>query len=127
MLSNFHPLDPDQTLTVRLAALDEALLVLRHAAPADVRPHGGDMQSVRDAATSLLGTLGGSDRLTGCAPPPPPDRDLLRAFGLTPCPEADWNRAVAAEDDRRRRLRSLVQTEGWSWRDVTGAGAYTSG
>lgn len=127
VLSNFHPPDPDQALAVRLAALEEALLLLRHAAPSDVRPRRGEMEAVRDAATALLATLPGSDRLTDGAPPPPPDPGVLRAFGLTPCPEADWRRAVAAEDDRRKRLRALVETEGWSWRDVGCDEVYPSG
>lgn len=127
VLSNFRPPEPDQALTVRLAALEEALLLLRHAAPAAVRPHRGEMQAVRDAATALLATLPGSDRVADVDPPPPPDLGLLREFGLTPVPEDEWRRAVAAEDERRRRLHALVETEGWSWTNVTSDRHYPSG
>lgn len=120
VLSNFHPSDSQQSLTVRLCALDEALLLLHHGVPAETRPPDGSVAGLREAVATLLLTLGGSDPVPDPEPPPPPDLRLLDDLGL-PRPSRDrWTRAL--EDNRRRRcrLRALVLTEGWTWHDVAG-------
>lgn len=123
VLSNFHPSDPHQSLTLRLSALDEALLVLLHAVPEEARPHAGTMIGLREAVATLLQTLGGSDPIPDPQPPPPPDLRVLRELGLAPPPPQHWAAVLDDESERRCRLRALVLAEGWSWENVIGGSA----
>lgn len=130
VLSNFHPLDPQQSLMVRLAALDEALRLLLHAAPPETRPSEGTLLALYDGVATLLATLGGTDPVPDPKPPPPPDTVLFRDLGVSAPEPSGWNGILAAEEDRRCRLHALVTTEGWTWRDVSGnsgASDYPSG
>ncbi|EKV32683.1 hypothetical protein C882_1520 [Caenispirillum salinarum AK4] len=119
ILSNFHPLDPDQALTVRLAALDEAVLLLRIAVPPQARPTDGELDSFRDSMRMLLDVLPGADPVRDGHEPPPPDFGLLAEFGLPQPARAVTDPALESERAHRRRLCSIVFEEGWTWEAVS--------
>lgn len=119
ILSNFHPMDPDQALTVRLAALDEAVLLLRVAVPPRARPTDGELDSFRDSMRMLLDVLPGTDPVGDGHEPPPPHFSLLTEFGLPQPPTETARAGMDVEKAHRRRLHSIVREEGWSWDAVT--------
>lgn len=115
ILSNFHPLDPDESLVVRLAALDEAVFILRVAAPPGMRPPDGDLDSFRDSMGMLMTVLPGADPVDDGVLPPPPDTSLVIGYGLAAPARDVVDAALTVEEPHRRCLHSILREEGWSW------------
>ena len=105
-------------LAPRLAALSDALLLMRHGLPETDRPDPTALASVASALDGYLDTIRGTlASPSEDAPPPPPAAGLDRA-----APEADRAIAAAGRDRERQRrlLRGIVRQSGHEW--PTGAG-----
>lgn len=97
----------------RVAALDDALLLLRHAVPPADRPDPTALGSLEAALDGYLGTV--RDMLASPsdeAPPPPPTDGLART-----APDADRAVAEAAAEraSQRRLLHAIVRQSGHRW------------
>lgn len=124
VLHVFHTQNERTAIGPRVAALSEALRLIGHL-PEASRPPPAATRAARRAIDGYLGTLHASfvparDQLDA---PDRPVAESLRAAGLL----ASGEEALPAgekddEQERRRRLlRALVEDDGWTWADVTGA------
>jgi len=114
VLDYFHSPDPRLALPLRLAGLYEALLVLACGRD-DHTKVVRDYQAVLEAIEIYVRRLGPhAAGGKGVAEPSAPDLD-----GLT----VDHERVRAGRNaaaPTRRRLRAMVERDGWTWGDVTG-------
>lgn len=109
----FQSHGPRTALAPRLAALSDALLLMRHGLPEADRPDPTALGSLEGALDGYLdivrGTLASPSK---DAPPPPIARSLPRAAD-----EADRALAAASQDRERQRrlLRAIVGQSGHEW------------
>jgi len=113
VLHYFESDEARTSLAPRLAALSDALLLLRHGLPEADRPDATALGSVEGALDDYLGTVRGSlASPSEGAPPPPPTAGLPREA-------ADADRALAEaarlRGQQRRLLRAVVRQSGHDW------------
>ena len=121
ILHHMHSNNPTENITLKLAALDEALTIFLFHVPAELRPSQLQIQSVRRAITAYLETvtyLGFTEQ-----PPPRPRFHLVEEFtGVTlertSGPAAE--ELYAALDKRRRLSYADIRSDGWHWNDMQG-------
>jgi hypothetical protein len=118
VLFYFHSRDPKTALTLRLAALDEALIILEYAVPREVRPDQATLHALRIAISRYLETiriqfLDEEERLA----PPSRGLDGLREAGIPVQPES-LAEAEGGLRGRRSMLLAVVRHDGWEWDDV---------
>jgi hypothetical protein len=119
VLRYFHAAAPAASAPVRLATLDDAMLILTVGLVPNERPTSSTTQPVRRAITRLLDVV---PPITGLPQPPPlPDLTPLQRRGLPLVDEETFRVAVEAEEQRRVRLRQLVEEDGWTWTQAAGA------
>lgn len=135
VLHFFHSAEPRKAVGPRVAALSEALRLMR-AMPEETRPPPASTHAARSAIDGFLGTLRSSFVPRGEGLDAPARRntgETLRNAGL-PVSDAsardhagdDSEGDTGGEEERRRHLlRALVKDDGWTWANVTG-GARTS-
>lgn len=117
VLHFFHSSTRRTAISPAIAALDEALAIIRYGLDATER-ESSSFTATRQAIGEFLPTL----QLfpVGDEEPPPPRLDRLRDCGL-PVRQADeFAKGLEAESRRRCLLLSTVREDGWEWRDVTG-------
>jgi hypothetical protein len=123
VLHYFHSPDRRAAISLRLAALDEALLLMEYGLAPGVRPPEAVLAPVRRAIGDLLSTLHGAYiRPDEAAPSLPPLQPLVEA-GLPVAGEAAYRRATDAKAPRRQLMRAYVEDDGWAWNDVENAPA----
>lgn len=118
VLHFLHSTSHVQAISLRVAALDEALTILALG----FEHQGGLQQSAyrgaRQAITQLLDTLDTAFiKPTDEAPPPPPLAPL-RAYGLPAVSDDLFRQRLAALEHRRRLLRAFVESDGWAWEQL---------
>jgi hypothetical protein len=99
----------------RLAALDEALLIIYSAVHPAQRPDTGALETLREGIGRLLSVLKIHPVHESQAPPPPVDIAHLREHGLIIDEEA-YHHALRRQEARRRALAGFVAHAGWDWR-----------
>lgn len=124
-LHYFHAGDPRAAFPPRLAALDEALALVEHGLEG-CEDAARDLAPLRDTIADFLASL---EELyldpSSEGAPPPPDLGALRAAGLPVRSEEAFTRLLARAGERRRLMRGLVRSDGWSWEDLAPAEART--
>lgn len=124
ILHVFHVAQPRAAVAPRLAALSEALRLMRHL-PEDAQPPPASRHAARSAIDGFLAMLRDSfvpseERYD---PPERPVAAPLRAMGLPVSPEkgtGEKGNGELSQQERRRLLHVLVRDDGWTWEDVTG-------
>lgn len=111
----FHGVSETTSFSVRLTALDEALLVLRHGVAAPARPVEVVTKPLAEGVTSLLERMRAASIPPMAEAPPPPGLEPLRRAGIPTVSDAEFAAIVAAQDDRRRHLWAVVADAGWTW------------
>lgn len=101
-----------------VAALDEALLVLGEGVAERVALPPVVVEPARDAVDGLLGSLPAPFEQRAEEPPAPPDLSPLGPEGIPLRADDEIATLFAKAADHRRRLRSLVEHEGWDWEVV---------
>jgi hypothetical protein len=114
-LHYFHSVDPETALAPRLAALDEALHLMRHVVAEEVRPDPAVLGPLDGALSSFLRSLADVHIAPTETPPPLPPLDGLRRRGIPLDPRVDMERAFASLEERRRLMLGFVRSDGWSW------------
>ena len=104
-----------------LAALDEAVTLLRYGVEGDTGIPDGTIHTLRRALSTLLETLATALDEDGVDSPPPPDLDALREIGVPTRSDDEFAATVADLDDRRRALLQVVRNDGWDWDAVSTA------
>lgn len=115
VLHCFHSGERETAVAPSIAALDEALTMLRHGVDQKVRPDGSTLFPLRAAITKFLTTVGGISNQERMDAPPPPSLERLRTHGIPVLDDEDFVRDLNEQADRRRLLVAMVRSEGWSW------------
>ncbi|WP_346623572.1 potassium channel family protein [Blastococcus montanus] len=116
VLHYFRSREKHVAAPVTISRLDDAMLLLQQGVAPAARPDDSAVQPVRHAIHRYLETASATS--TGpqaASPPPAPDLQPLRSAEVPSVPDADFASQAEAEADRRRDLRRLVQSNGWSW------------
>lgn len=119
VLHHFHASDRRHALVLQLAALDEALALIRHAIDG-CEATRRQLESLHDAIGAFLAARPQPPE-AAAGEPPPPSLAPLREAGVPLVAPERFAEALRRSADRRRRLRALVRSDGWRWDDV-GAG-----
>lgn len=114
----FHASRTSTVFSLRLAALDETLTILRHGLVDEREETARQLEPLRAAIDELLVSLQGDFLTASDEAPPPPSLEPLRAAGLPVRDEAAFAEALRAEAGRRRKLLALVRQDGWRWAQI---------
>lgn len=119
VLHFFHDADPERALAPRIAALDEALTVLEHGVPPNVRPPERAILPLREVIGALLVTVVSQAfaRPRGDVPPPP-DLQAVRDAGVPTVSDRQFEASLARLGERRAKLLSYVRDDSWDWEEV---------
>lgn len=118
MLHYFHTDNPRTAVSLRLAALDDALLLLANGIAAEARPSAAAIVPVQQAIGGLLSTLHGAYLDPAEEAPPAPSLARLTDAGGPRIDEEAFQRAVRDVSVRRRLMRAYVEDDGWAWSDI---------
>lgn len=114
----FHSDEVRSAIAPRMAALDEALLLVESGLDEGNAPPAEALAPARHAVAAFLDTLEEALIVGPSTPPPAPDTSRLQEQGFSTTPER--LAAAARRTARRRRLlKAFVEDDGWEWRDVT--------
>ncbi|MDP8961755.1 MAG: hypothetical protein M3N32_09100 [Actinomycetota bacterium] len=115
LLHYFQTADLEAAIGPAVARLDEAMLLLRGVVEPSVQPPVSAVEPPRVAVTSFLATIPEVFLDPAEDVPPSPGFDELKSAGV-PCraPE-EVDEVLEQQVERRRLLRGLVRSSGWSW------------
>ncbi|MAU98364.1 MAG: hypothetical protein CMP81_21195 [Fulvimarina sp.] len=120
ILHYFHSRHAESALPVRLAAFSEAIDVIAAATPQEVRPSRLSLIQCQAAVATFLRAMESAHIDTSERQPAPPDMSEAVASGVPV--DAAPNVGAGAGGADRRLLKSLVESDGWSWHDVVSTG-----
>ncbi|MGJ3264181.1 MAG: ion channel [Salinarimonas sp.] len=103
-------------LSVQIARLDEALLLMECALAPDVRPPTSVLRPVRNALDAYFEAVDLAGGMPAAEAPPVAGTDALAAAGIPLAPSARYHAGVAGAVDRRRIARGILEESGWDWR-----------
>ncbi|MFW6097659.1 MAG: ion channel [Chloroflexota bacterium] len=115
ILHYYHSERATDAAAMAVAILDEALTLLRFGVPEDLRPNTAIMESARATIDSHLTALHNAFIEPAAEAPPPPTLAPLSDMGLPTVSEDEFEQSIAGLEERRRRLRGLVQADAWYW------------
>lgn len=115
VLHCFHSAERETAVAPSIAALDEALTLLRHGVDRSVRPDRPTLDPLRSSITKFVTTLGSLSSQSTVDLPPAPSLERLRTHGIPVRDDAVFLEEVGELADRRRQLLSMVYSEGWTW------------
>ncbi len=100
-----------------LAVLDEALLLLTEVVAPACRPSAVAVKPAREAIRAFLATLP-DPYAQSESDAPPTSVQPLEDEGVPVVDREEIEAAFERHQDRRRRLRAVVEHEGWQWSDT---------
>jgi hypothetical protein len=115
VLHYLHSATRTRSMALSVASVDEALTILELGFDEGVRCDPGVLSQARASLESLIDTLGPPP---GGDVPPPPPLEPLRRQGVPVTDDATFEARVERVAARRRRLRGLVEMDGWEWEQV---------
>lgn len=122
----FHSADERSTISLRIAALDEALTLIeagRLDRGAEGQLDRSTTEPLRRAISDYLATLEHIFITAGDEPPPPPDGRMLVDEDIVDVDidelEDEIRRICDQLDSRRALLAGYVRHDGWQWSDVS--------
>ena len=118
VLHYFHSPDRRAAVSLRIAALDDALLLLKHGLASGASPDDASLSPAREAIGGLLSTLHGAFIDPDEVVPPPPSLAPLSETGIPVASEDAYRRASSGAAERRRLMQAYVKDDGWTWADV---------
>jgi hypothetical protein len=116
VLHFFVGAEPTTVAPLAVARLDDALLLLEHGVAPSARPPVSATRPVRISIDRYLSSVS-APVAAQAEPPPAPSVHELAAYGVPVVDPQEFAEHVAARRDRRRRLASLVLSQGWDPRD----------
>ncbi|MFP4317182.1 MAG: ion channel [Desulfovibrionales bacterium] len=117
ILHYMHAADPNASLPLALAELDETLTLIFKGA-AELPPEAETLLPLRHSLTFYLSTVHALYSPRGNTPPPALPLDMLHHLGLTPLASKEFTKRIHDLEERRRMLQGLVQHSGWTWQDI---------
>lgn len=115
VLAYFYSAEDELALAPRLAALDEALQLMRHAVAPEARPAEVDLRPLTGGIGVYIQTLGSNYVSAGLEEPPMPMLAALRDAGIPLNDEKHIELGFRQEAQRRRMLLGLVLNDGHDW------------
>jgi hypothetical protein len=125
VLHYFHSPQRRVAVSLRLAALDDALLLMEHGLASGESPGKATLAPAREAIEDLLSTLHGAFIRPSETAPPVPSLQPLAEAGLPIAEEAAYRRATDGAAPRRRLMEAYVEDDGWEWADIDRVAAPT--
>lgn len=114
-LHYFHSADEETAVGARLAALDEALRLLRHAVASEARPAEIDFRALAGSLRIYIDALASAHISPAEGAPPMPPLETLREHGIPLAAREQIEAGFRQESDHRRMLLALVLHDGWDW------------
>lgn len=121
-LHYFHSIDPEASISVRLAALDETLRILDHAVRPEARPDKTALMLTRQAISLFLQVLESAHITAAAREPQAPSLESVPQEALLQ-EGIPMEAALAEAAEHRRLMLGFVQNDGWSWDEVDGSSA----
>jgi hypothetical protein len=118
ILHYYHSETQNDAAAVAVAALDEALTLLRYGVSESIRLDSALMKVAWSSVTAYLGTLNSAFIEPSDHTPPPPDLGPLRAAGIPTVSDEDFAVALASLRERRQKLLGMVDADAWEWPPV---------
>lgn len=115
VLHYLHSQSQPEAISLRVAALDEAVTLLQHGMRSRCGVSEIQLRLARQIITEFIATLEASYIGPAEDTPPPPSLDALRVAGMPVVDEAHFHRALSDLSYRRRLLLSFVENDGWAW------------
>lgn len=115
VLHCFHSGERETAVAPSIAALDEALTVLRCGVDPGVRLDRPTIDPLRSSITKFITTLGALSPQDASDAPPAPSLDRLCTHGIPIVDDEAFLEEVRNLADRRRLLLAMVYSEGWTW------------
>ena len=113
-LDYFHSSREQDSSSLSIVVLDDALTLLRHGVAPDARPDPAALKPLVAALEAFVGTVEPAFVSSGVDPLPGPDLAPLRRSGIPTVADDTFAAALEADADRRRILGRLLADDGWT-------------
>jgi len=120
VLHYFHSERDRTAATLRVASLDELILLISEGAAPEVRLPPMILDTVRAALEGFATMLTEEGVEPADEPPPPPRLSILRDAGAPTVDDETFRRAVQNAQKSRRFFAGLLRDDGWKWEKVNG-------
>lgn len=117
ILQYYHAAKASKSPVLAIAALSDALMILRYGVDENVRPNPVSLRSAHSAVESFIEAMPSSFVHAAPEPPPLPQLDKIRKEGIPAVDDETFRCAIKGMEERRRKLLGLVRNDGWNWGD----------
>ncbi|WP_088006331.1 ion channel [Indiicoccus explosivorum] len=115
ILHYYHPRDVKQSAPYAVAALDEALMILKFGVPERNQPNMLLLEAARSTIQEYLVTLTSAFVSSSREEPPRADLDFLRDAGLPTMDDHEFNKQLDKWTEHRKRLYGIVKSDARDW------------
>lgn len=115
ILVSFDGPDARSALSVQIARLDEALMILEHAVAERVRPPSQVLRPARNAIDAYFESVDLSGARPARETPHPASTEALAQAGVPCAAREAYEEAAAGAAARRRIALGIVRESGWTW------------
>ena len=115
ILHCFHTPERQTAAAPNIVALDEALSILEYAIPSSQQPDSHAIATLRHAISLFLANRHSTSLKMDAEAPPLPELERILAEGAS---HERMKTGMAAILCRRQLLNSLIQHDGWEWKDI---------
>lgn len=117
ILHYYHSESRENASAPAVAALDEALTLIRFGTSDERVYNGAVVENTRSSVEGYLKTLRNAFISAAAEAPPPPALGPLRAAGIPTVSDEEFARELSRLDERRRQLLGVVHADAWSWQE----------
>lgn len=115
ILHYYHSSSGQHASALAVAALDEALTLVRFGTDDQTLYNAAVVENARSSVESYLETLHQAFIEAAPQPPPTPSLAPLRQAGIPTVGDEQFAQALDELEDRRRRLLGVVRADAWTW------------
>ena len=115
ILHYYHSGSETHASSLAVATLDDALTLMRYGTTGQELYNGAVVENTRSSLESYLSTLHEAFIDAADETPPPPSLTSLRRAGIPTVADAEFDGALEALEQRRRRLLGAVHADAWNW------------
>ncbi|UTF55875.1 potassium channel family protein [Natronosalvus rutilus] len=115
VLHYFHSARSDRSPTVEIAALDDALTLIRFGVPKEHRPSEIVIRNTRKSIENYLETLHESFIHPSNNVPPPPNLNALREANIPTVSDEEFASTLDTLSERRQTLLGIVESDERQW------------
>jgi hypothetical protein len=115
ILHYYHSQTSENASALAVAALDEALTLIRYGTDGERLYNGAVVENTRSSLNSYLKTLNKAFIEPADEPPPRPSLAPLRDAGIPTVDDASFTQALESLEQHRRRLLGVVRADAWHW------------